>query len=190
MTGSTRLVRLIVALTATVAIGVAGSLAVATTAGAKAKAKAPKGGIETPSAGTVTETGSSLMYPLFNLWAGGYNAKFPSVTVSTASTGSGTGLADAANGTVEIGASDAYLAPSSLTTTPTLLNIPLAISSQLIAYNIPGVTAHLVLSGKVRRLDLRGHDHKLERPGDRRSQPFSDVTGHPDRDLAPFGRQW
>jgi phosphate transport system substrate-binding protein len=149
LTGSTRLARLIVALTATLAVGVAGSLAIATAAGAKTKAKAPKGGVETPSAGTVTETGSSLMYPLFNLWAGGYNTKYSSVTVSTASTGSGTGLADAANGTVEIGASDAYLAPSSLTTTPTLLNIPLAISSQLAAYNIPGVTAHLVLSGKV-----------------------------------------
>jgi len=129
-----------------VAIGLAGSLAVATNASA---AKKPKSGIETPTAGTVTETGSSLMYPLFNLWAGGYSTKFSSVTVSTASTGSGTGLADAANGTVNVGASDAYLAPSSLTTTPTLLNIPLAISSQLAAYNLPGITAHLVLSGKV-----------------------------------------
>ena len=145
MIRSTRLARLIVALTATVAV-VGGSLAVSTSAGA---AKLPKSGVETPSAGTVTETGSTLMYPLFNLWAGGYNAKYSSVTVSTASTGSGTGLADAANGTVDIGASDAYLAPSALTATPTLLNIPLAISAQLVAYNIPGVTAHLVLSGKV-----------------------------------------
>ena len=147
MTRSTRLARLIVALTASLALGVAGSLAVATTAGA-AKKKA-KSSIETPSGGTVTETGSSLMYPLFNLWAGGYSTKYSSVTVSTAATGSGTGLADAANGTVDIGASDAYLAPSARTATPTLLNIPLAISSQLAAYNIPGVTAHLVLSGKV-----------------------------------------
>jgi phosphate transport system substrate-binding protein len=129
------------------AVGIGGSLAFATAA--SAKTKLPKSGVETPSAGTVTETGSSLMYPLFNLWAGAYGTKFPSVTVSTASTGSGTGLADAANGTVDIGASDAYLAPSALTATPTLLNIPLAISSQLAAYNIPGVTAHLVLSGKV-----------------------------------------
>ncbi len=67
--------------TATVAVGVAGSLAVATTAGAKTKR--PKSGVETPSGGTVTETGSTLMYPLFNLWAGGYNTKYPSVTIST-----------------------------------------------------------------------------------------------------------
>jgi phosphate transport system substrate-binding protein len=144
---STRLTRLIVAATAVVAVGLAGSFVGANAAGA-AKHKA-KPAVETPSAGTVTETGSSLLYPLFNLWAGGYSNKYTSVTVSTASTGSGTGLADAANGTVDVGASDAYLAPSSLTTTPTLLNIPLAISAQLAAYNIPGVTAHLVLSGKV-----------------------------------------
>jgi phosphate transport system substrate-binding protein len=146
LTRSTRLARLIIALTATVAVGVGGSLAVATSASASKK---PKSSIETPSAGTVTETGSTLLYPLFNLWAGGYSTKYSSVTVSTAGTGSGTGLADAANGTVDIGASDAYLAPSALTATPTLLNIPLAISAQLAAYNIPGVTAHLVLSGKV-----------------------------------------
>jgi phosphate transport system substrate-binding protein len=146
LTRSTRLARLTVALTATLALGIGGSLALATAASA---AKHPKSTIETPSAGTVTETGSTLLYPLFNLWAGGYSSKYSSVTVSTAPTGSGTGLADAIAGTVNIGASDAYLAPSSLTTTPTLLNIPLAISAQLVAYNIPGVTAHLVLSGKV-----------------------------------------
>jgi len=144
---STRLARLIVAATTVVAVGLAGSLVGANAAGA-AKHKA-KPAVESPSAGTVTETGSTLMYPLFNLWAGGYSTKYPSVTVSTAATGSGTGLADAANGTVDIGASDAYLAPSTLTTTPSLLNVPLAISAQLVAYNLPGVTAHLVLSGKV-----------------------------------------
>jgi phosphate transport system substrate-binding protein len=36
-----------------------------------------------------------------------------------------------------------------VTAAPDLLNIPLAISAQLIAYNIPGVTAHLKLTGKV-----------------------------------------
>jgi len=146
LNSSTRLARLVAAGTAVLAIGVGSSLVAATAASAKAK---PKPAVEAPSAGTVTETGSTLMYPLFNLWSGGYSTKYPSVTVSTAATGSGTGLADAANGTVNIGASDAYLAPSALTTTPTLLNIPLAVSAQLAAYNIPGVTAHLVLSGKV-----------------------------------------
>ena len=36
-----------------------------------------------------------------------------------------------------------------MTASPALLNIPLAISAQLVTYNIPGVTAHLKLTGKL-----------------------------------------
>jgi phosphate transport system substrate-binding protein len=97
----------------------------------------------------VTETGSTLLYPLFNLWVGGYNTTYPSVTVQTAGTGSGTGISDAENGTIDIGASDAYLAPSVTAASPDLKNIPLAISSQIVAYNVPGVLSHLKLTGKV-----------------------------------------
>ncbi len=116
---------------------------------ASASVKLPSSGVETPSGGTATETGSTLLYPLFNLWAGGYNTKFPSVTIQTAGTGSGTGISEAENGTIDIGASDAYLSPSVVSANPDLKNIPLAISSQIVAYNIPGVLSHLKLSGKV-----------------------------------------
>ena len=102
-----------------------------------------------PSSATISETGSTLLYPLFNLWVAGYNQTYPGVTINTAGTGSGTGITDATNGTVEIGASDAYLSTSDLKAAPTLENIPLAVSAQLIGYNVPGVTAHLKLSGKV-----------------------------------------
>ncbi len=116
---------------------------------ASASTKLPKSGVETPSGGTVTETGSTLLYPLFNLWAGGYNTKYSSVTIQTAGTGSGTGISEAENGTIDIGASDAYLSPSVVSANPDLKNIPLAISAQVAAYNVPGITAHLKLSGKV-----------------------------------------
>jgi len=116
---------------------------------ASASVKLPKSGVETPSGGTTTETGSTLLYPLFNLWAGGYNTKYSSVTIQTAGTGSGTGISEAENGTIDIGASDAYLSPSVVSANPDLKNIPLAISAQVAAYNVPGVTAHLKLSGKV-----------------------------------------
>lgn len=114
-----------------------------------AAAGASKAVIENPSGGTVSETGSTLLYPLFNLWSSGYSEKFPSVTIETAGTGSGTGITDATNGTADIGASDAYLSPAEVQAAPGLLNIPLAVSAQLITYNIPGVTAHLKLTGKL-----------------------------------------
>ena len=116
---------------------------------ASATVKLPASKVETPSSGTLTETGSTLLYPLFNLWVGGYTQKYSHVQVQTAGTGSGTGISDAENGTIDIGASDAYLAPSVATSNPDLKNIPLAISAQIVAYNIPGVLSHLKLSGKV-----------------------------------------
>ncbi len=142
---ATRLRRgVVVAVTAGLALGSAGFASVASAA-----TKLPSSGVETPAGGTVSETGSTLLYPLFNLWAAGYNTKFPSTTIQTASTGSGTGISEAENGTIDIGASDAYLSPSVIQSNPTLKNIPLAISAQIAAYNVPGVTAHLKLSGKV-----------------------------------------
>jgi phosphate transport system substrate-binding protein len=90
----------------------------------------------------LTETGSSLLYPLFTSWAGNYTA----ATVSAASTGSGTGQSYAETGLVNIGASDAYLKNASQTN---LINLPVAISAQLIYYHLPGVTAHLNLNGTV-----------------------------------------
>jgi phosphate transport system substrate-binding protein len=128
---------------------IAASLALVPIVAVSGSAGAAKPVVEKPSGGTVSETGSTLLYPLFNLWSSGYSTAFPSVTIQTAGTGSGTGITDATDGTADIGASDAYLSPAELTASPSLLNIPLAISAQLITYNIPGVTAHLKLTGKV-----------------------------------------
>jgi phosphate transport system substrate-binding protein len=50
---------------------------------------------------------------------------------------------------VDIGASDAYLSPAQVKSTPSLENIPLAISAQMINYNIPGFTGTLKLNGSV-----------------------------------------
>ena len=116
---------------------------------AGASNKLPSSGVESPSGGQVTETGSTLLYPLFNLWSGGYSTKYSSTTITTAGTGSGTGISEAENGTIDIGASDAYLSPSVSSANPDLKNIPLAISAQIVAYNVPGVTSHLKLSGKL-----------------------------------------
>ena len=85
---------------------------------------------------TLSETGSSLLYPAFNEWAPNYTA----ATITTASTGSGTGISSAIAGTDVIGASDAFLAPSVANANPNVMNIPILISYQYIVYNIPGYT--------------------------------------------------
>ena len=125
------------------------AMALASALPASAATKLPKSGVEVPPTATISETGSTLLYPLWNLWVPGYNQLFSQVTIQTAGTGSGTGITDATNGTADIGASDAYLSPSEVAAAPSLQNIPLAISAQLVVYHVPGVTAHLKLSGKV-----------------------------------------
>jgi phosphate transport system substrate-binding protein len=114
-----------------------------------ALASSSSSSIENPGTASLTETGSTLLYPLWNLWVPGYTKKFPHVTITTAGTGSGTGISEAASGTADIGSSDAYLSPAENKSYPDLKNIPLAISAQFIAYNVPGVHAHLKLNGKV-----------------------------------------
>jgi phosphate transport system substrate-binding protein len=101
------------------------------------------------AAESLSETGSTLLYPLFNLWVPDYKTAFSQVTITTAGTGSGQGISDAAGGTADIGASDAYLSPADMTKYPTLENIPLAISAQMVNYNLPNFKGTLKLNGTV-----------------------------------------
>jgi phosphate transport system substrate-binding protein len=96
------------------------------------------------------ETGSTLLYPLFNLWVPDYQKNHPDVQITTQGTGSGTGISQAISGIAQIGASDAYMSDAQMKSQAGMLNIPLAISSQMINYNIPGLNnQHLKLSGPV-----------------------------------------
>ncbi|MDE2270926.1 MAG: phosphate ABC transporter substrate-binding protein PstS [Xanthomonadaceae bacterium] len=96
------------------------------------------------------ETGSSLLYPLFNLWVPAWTANHPEVRIDTASTGSGTGIAQSIEGIAQFGASDAYLSDVQMKRNPGMLNIPVAISSQMINYNVPGLNdKHIKLDGPV-----------------------------------------
>ena len=118
----------------------AATLAICTTVGAHAASAQQR----------LLETGSSLLYPLFNLWVPVYTKSHPGVQITTESTGSGTGISEAISGIAQIGASDAYMSNPLVRMHPTMLNIPLAISSQMINYNVPGLNGmHLKLSGPV-----------------------------------------
>src|SRR5260370_40829554 len=82
----------------------------------------PGGGIPPAPASapeTLTETGSTLLFPLMGAWASAYHRQYPNVSITTAGTGSGKGISDASAGTVSIGASDAYLSSGDLVKNPT-----------------------------------------------------------------------
>lgn len=118
---------------------------------------------------TLNETGSSLLYPLFNLWQPVYTKANPDVRLTTASTGSGTGQAQSMKGLVQMGSSDAYLSDAQMKQHPSMLNIPTAISSQMINYNIPHLNGdHIKLSPSVLADIYAGkithwNDHRIEK---------------------------
>jgi phosphate transport system substrate-binding protein len=97
---------------------------------------------------TIKATGSTLMYPLLSSWTQQYRGMTPNVRITVAATGSGAGIAQAIAGAVQFGASDAYMTDEQVSASPGMLNIPLAISSQLVTYNLPGMNnAALKLDG-------------------------------------------
>ncbi len=98
----------------------------------------------------LSETGSTLLYPLFNTWAAAYEKAVPSVHITSGATGSGAGIAQAVAGKVILGASDAYMSDNEAMAHPNILNIPLAISAQTVDVNLPGLrNGVLNLSGPV-----------------------------------------
>jgi phosphate transport system substrate-binding protein len=88
---------------------------------------------------TLVETGSSLFYPLFNVWVPQFKKTNPDIGIETSSTGSTAGIAQAVAGRVQIGASDAFMSDAQLNGHHDILNIPLAIAAQEINYNVPGL---------------------------------------------------
>ena len=96
----------------------------------------------------LTETGSSLLYPLFNVWVAEYAKSHPGVRITTGSTGSGAGIDQAVSGAVQIGASDAYMSDAQARKSPQIINVPMAISALTVNYNLPGLNdTHLKFDG-------------------------------------------
>jgi len=98
---------------------------------------------------TLAETGSTLIYPVFQVWAAEYPKTHPGVTITTAATGSGAGVEQAISGAAQIGASDAYMSDAQVGNNPLVINVPMAISAQTVNYNLPDLNGqNLKLDGR------------------------------------------
>lgn len=112
---------------------------------------------------TITESGSTLLYPLFQTWIAAYQKVDPNLQIRAAATGSGAGIAQAIARQVQIGTSDAYMSDNQAMANPHILNIPLAISAQTVVANLPelrgrslrlsGPVLADIYSGKIRQWD-------------------------------------
>jgi len=84
----------------------------------------------------LTGAGSTFVYPLMARWAADFHAAHPDVTINYQSIGSGGGIEQVKNGTVDFGASDAPLTDAQLATMPPLRQVPESAGPVCITYNL------------------------------------------------------
>jgi phosphate transport system substrate-binding protein len=91
--------------------------------------------------------GATFPYPIYSKWFADY-AKATGVKINYQSIGSGGGIRQLTEGTVDFGASDAPMSDAELAKLKApVLHFPTVLGAVVITYNIPGVTKALRLTG-------------------------------------------
>jgi len=98
---------------------------------------------------SLSGAGATFPYPLLSTMVVEYNKIRPDVKISYQSIGSGGGIRQHTEKTVDFGASDAPLNEKQREAAPNTLHIPITIGSVVVAYNIPGIPKGLRLTGEV-----------------------------------------
>jgi len=98
---------------------------------------------------TISGAGATFPFPLIDLWRVEYNKQYSNVNLNYQSIGSGGGIKQHIEKTVNFAASDAPMTQSEMDLAPGTLHIPEAIGGVVVAYNIPEIPDKgLKLTGK------------------------------------------
>ena len=102
------------------------------------------------AAGTIsiTAAGATFPYPMYSKWFNEYHRKDAAIEINYQSIGSGGGIKQVTEGTVDFGASDGPMTDAQLKAYQDkhgfpVLHFPTVLGADVPAYNIPGVTAEL-----------------------------------------------
>jgi phosphate transport system substrate-binding protein len=98
--------------------------------------------------GTLNGAGSTFVAPLVQAWVGPVKSAL-GTTLNYSAVGSGAGIAAITGRTVDFGASDAPLTTSQFKSCGGCIQIPWALASTSVFYNIPGAPNFLHMSGPV-----------------------------------------
>ncbi|MGA9508692.1 MAG: phosphate ABC transporter substrate-binding protein PstS [Candidatus Sulfotelmatobacter sp.] len=93
---------------------------------------------------TLNGAGATFPYPMYSKWFSEYHKLHPDIQINYQSIGSGGGIRQVINGTVDFGASDGPMTDEMLKEAKTkILHMPTVLGADVPAYNIPGVNAEL-----------------------------------------------
>ncbi|KLU60831.1 phosphate-binding protein PstS precursor [Peptococcaceae bacterium CEB3] len=97
---------------------------------------------------SLTEAGSTFVQPLLTRQVAKYQEENPNVKISVQGGGSGFGIAQLQKQLLDFGASDAFMSDADLAKAQggTILELPIALGSVTISYNVPGLPQHIKIS--------------------------------------------
>ena len=104
----------------------------------------------TTSGADLTGAGATFPYPLYSKWFDVYASK-TGVKINYQSIGSGGGIRQLSEQTVDFGATDAPMSDAELAKAKggAVLHIPMALGAVVVTYNLPGVAKPINLTGEV-----------------------------------------
>src|SRR5438874_7035432 len=92
----------------------------------------------------INAAGATFPTPIYSKWFDQYHRMFPQIQINYQSIGSGGGIRQVNEGTVDFGASDGPMTDEQLAQAKTkILHFPTVIGADVPAYNIPGVAQEL-----------------------------------------------
>jgi len=133
-----------------------------------------------PQTITLNGAGATFPYPLLSKWSSEYNKINPNIQINYQSVGSGAGIKQITEKTVNFGATDAPLTEQEFSNVGGILQIPETIGAVVVAYNLPGIQKGVKLSGDVVADIFIGKIKKWNDP--RITSPNSDIV-FPDKDI-------
>lgn len=98
----------------------------------------------------ITGAGATFPNPIYSKWFSEYSQLHPNVHINYQSIGSGGGIRQVTEGTVDFGASDGPMSDQQLSQAKVkVMHIPTVLGAVVPVYNIPGVSKELNFSGDV-----------------------------------------
>lgn len=98
----------------------------------------------------INGAGATFPYPLYSKWFSEYQKVDPQTQINYQSIGSGGGIRQFLEKTVDFGATDSPMTDEQLAkATVPVLHIPTVLGAVVLTYNVPGITQTLTLSGDV-----------------------------------------
>lgn len=102
------------------------------------------------SAQNINGAGATFPYPIYSKWFSEYSKQHPNVKINYQSIGSGGGIRQVSEGTVDFGATDGPMSDEQINGAKVkVMHIPTVLGAVVPVYNIPGVSKDLNFSGDV-----------------------------------------